>query len=382
MRLSESQDCWLRLLYAPQLSAEKCRGAVAASGSIEALLAASHSTLAGMGFSAATIAALREPDETRLDAGRRWLNTPGCALLTFDSPDWPESLARLDDAPLALWLRGRAALLAEPQLAIVGSRNPSHDGRETAMAFAAHLAQAGLVITSGLASGIDAAAHEGALTATGDTVAVLGCGPDEVYPQGNRALAARIADLGLLVSEYPPGTPPLRHHFPARNRIISGLSLGVLVVEAAARSGSLITARLAAEQGREVFAIPGSIHNPMARGCHRLIREGAKLVETSDDVLGELANQLGPMLRASTPAAADPLPDEPGRASAEVDPDYAKLLSVMEFAPVSMDQLMQRTGLTPETLSSMLLILELQGAVEILPGGRYATRGNAPRKRT
>lgn len=382
MSLTASQECWLKLLYTPQLSAAKCRVAVTACGGIEALLAASRSALAGLGFGPAAIAALRDPDEARLQAARQWLRTPGCTLLTFDAPGWPESLARLEDAPLALWLRGRIELLAEPQLAIVGSRNPSHDGRETARAFAAHLARAGLVITSGLASGIDAAAHEGALAATGDTVAVLGCGADEVYPQGNRELAARIAAKGLLVSEYPPGTPPLRHHFPARNRIISALSLGVLVVEAATRSGSLITARLAAEQGREVFAIPGSIHNPMARGCHRLIRDGAKLVETSDDVLGELATQLGPMLQAKAAEPVEPTHEELGQTLPALDPDYAKLLSSMAFAPASMDQLMQRTGLTPETLSSMLLILELQGAVEMLPGGRYATRGNAPRKRT
>ena len=382
MSLSDHDDLWLRLLYSPSLSADRCRAALAHCGSIEALVGASRSELVGMGFAADGIAALHNPDNRRLEAGRRWLNTPGCALLTADSSRWPESLARLDDAPLALWLRGRMELLEEPQIAIVGSRNPSHDGRDTARAFSGHLASAGLVITSGLASGIDAAAHEGALAACGDTVAVLGCGPDEVYPQANRALAARIAQQGLLVSEYPPGTPPLRHHFPARNRIISGLSLGVLVVEAAARSGSLITARLAAEQGREVFAIPGSIHNPMARGCHRLIREGAKLVETSNDVLGELAAQLGPMLRTKphAPAQAADAPAAPEPES--LDPEYAKLLSSLEFTAVSMDRLMQRTGLTPEMLSSMLLILELQGAVEILPGGRYARRGNAPRKRT
>lgn len=375
------------MLRLPGLGHRRLVAALAAAGSIQALASASASRLAAWGLPPDTRRALDEPaDPARLAADRAWLECPGQRLLTFDDPAYPARLRQLADPPAALWLRGRAELLAEPQLAIVGSRNPSHDGRDIAEAFAAHLSRAGLVITSGLAEGIDGAAHRGALQAGGDTVAVLGCGPDVVYPAVNRALAEDIATRGLLVSEHPPGTPPLRHHFPARNRLIAALTLGVLVVEAATRSGSLITARLAGDLGREVFAIPGSIHNPMARGCHQLIREGAKLVESGEDVLSELAGALGAWLRPASPevivAAAAELHAAPTPAPDAPDPEYRKLLSAMEFAPLTIDQLAARTGLTPGALSSMLLILELQGAVESRPGGRFAASRNAPRKRS
>ena len=295
-----------------------------------------------------------------------WMQRAGARLIAISDADFPPLLKQIPDPPLALFLRGDARLLASPQLAMVGSRNPSVEGRRNAEEFAAYLSRCGLTITSGMALGIDAASHRGALKAGGPTLAVWGTGLDRPYPPRNLDLAEEIAARGLLVSEFPPGTPPLPTHFPRRNRIISGLSVGTLVVEAASRSGSLITARLASEQGREVFAIPGSIHNPMARGCHRLLREGAKLVESAADILEELA----PLLKLELPAA-EPTADTAAAAPPE-DPEYRLLLNSLDFAPTSVDSLVERTGLTPDVVSSMLLMLELQGHVEASPGGRYS----------
>jgi DNA processing protein len=274
-----------------------------------------------------------------------------------------------------LYLRGDAALLAEPQIAMVGSRNPTPGGIDTAREFASYLAGLGLVITSGMAIGIDGAAHTGALE-SGRTIAVLGTGPDRVYPAAHRDLARRIAERGALLTEFPPGTGPHASHFPRRNRVISGLSLGTLVVEAAPRSGSLITARYAMEQGREVFAIPGSIHNPLARGCHELIRQGAKLVDSADQVLEEVGPQLR-RLMAEPPAARDQgVGASPLGASAMLtDPDYRQLLDAMGHDPLAPDQLIARSGLSAQAVSSMLLLLELQGHVSSYPGGRYSLRG-------
>jgi DNA processing protein len=253
---------------------------------------------------------------------------------------------------------------------VVGSRNPTALGRDTAEQFAGHLAKAGLAITSGLALGIDAASHRGALAAGGRTVAVLGCGLDAIYPRGNAELAARVAGNGALVSDLPTGTRPLKHHFPRRNRIISGLSVGTLVVEAALQSGSLITARLAAEQGREVFAIPGSIHNPMARGCHRLIRQGAKLVETAADIFAEL----GSLLAGFGAAIRTELADVKQVFGAVLDKDQEILLDALGFAPAGIDTLVARTGYAADAVASMLLILELEGRVAQQHGGLYCRR--------
>jgi DNA processing protein len=309
---------------------------------------------------------LRRPDLKAAEQDLAWLEASRARLIPLTDPAFPPPLRELADAPVALYVRGDAALLASPQLAMVGSRNPSTEGRHNAEAFSEYLAGCGLTITSGMALGIDAASHRGALKGGGRTVAVWGTGLDKPYPPAHRELAEEIADKGLLVSEFPPGTPPLPGHFPRRNRLISGLSLGTLVVEAASRSGSLITARLAGEQGREVFAIPGSIHNPMSRGCHRLIRDGAKLVESAGDILEELA----PLLKLeSTQARAAPIH---AGAGAPEDPEYALLLNSMDYAPTSVDALVERTGLTPDVVSSMLLMLELQGQVEASPGGRYS----------
>ncbi len=312
------------------------------------------------------------PDSPPPDDTLRWLDHPHRHLVHREHPAWPPLLNDLADAPLALFAEGDPDLLGFPLLAVVGSRHPTPAGVENATAFAGHLAGRGIGICSGLASGIDAAAHRGALAAGGATVAVLGCGPDQVYPRENSDLFRAVAESGVMVSEYPPGTPPRRGHFPRRNRLISGLSLGTLVVEAARRSGSLITARLAGEQGREVFAIPGSIHNPMARGCHRLIREGAVLVETADDILSEL----GPMAAAAAATGARAgAAETPPAGQPALDPEYVKLLEAFGFEAVTADILARRTGLTAAEVSSMLLILELQGHVGSAPGGRY-TRVN------
>jgi DNA processing protein len=296
-----------------------------------------------------------------------WLRRPDCCHIEPGHPHYPPQLLAIPDPPRSLFVRGDPAMLALPQLAIVGSRGPTPSGRETAFAFARRLANAGLAVTSGLAAGIDSAAHQGALAANGRTLAVCGTGLDRVYPRHNQSLADDIAARGALVSEFPPGTPPLPHHFPRRNRLISGLSLGVLVVEARYRSGSLITARLAAEQGREVFALPGSIHNPLARGCHRLIRDGARLVESPEEVLEGLQADL---FQALSSGPAQP-PDPAGFSGGPLDSDSKILLNACGFEPVDADILVARTGFSAAAVASMLLMLELRGELESSAGGKY-----------
>ena len=310
---------------------------------------------------------LKQPDWKQVDSDQRWLESPDAHFLPLSSTQYPQFLKDTPDAPLGLFVLGQLSSLTLPQVAMVGSRNPSRGGAQTAWEFARHFCRSGLVVTSGLALGIDAASHRGALAGGGPTLAVMATGLDRVYPASNRNLAHEIAANGALISEFPPGTSPRRGHFPRRNRIISGLSQGVLVVEAALKSGSLITARLAGEQGREVFAIPGSIHNPLARGCHRLIREGAKLVETAADVLEELAPKLQQFLLESDPQGSDP----PRTISEPYDDEHHQLLDAMGFDPVSTDTLVERTGLPPEAVSSMLLLLEMEGRVASEPGGLF-----------
>jgi DNA processing protein len=362
---------WLRLIRTPGFGAAAWRKLAGTAGDLDpaALFRYTAARLRAYGITeGAADALVVAPDEEALDRDLEWLHAAARRhLLPLTHPRFPARLREIPDPPLALFAAGDLDLLDSPQVAIVGSRNPSPGGRRSAHDFARYLASAGLVITSGLAEGIDGAAHEGALAGDGMTLAVAGTGPDRVYPAVNRDLAHRIVGSGLLVTEFPPGTGPRPGHFPRRNRIISALSLGVLVVEAAERSGSLITARLANEYGREVFAIPGSIHNPLARGCHRLIRQGAKLVEAAADILEEL----GPLL---TPATAVPRPPE-GTTPPALDSDYRALVDVMGYDPVGMDVLAARSGLTPAALSSMLLILELKGYVSAFPGGRYSRSG-------
>jgi DNA processing protein len=309
--------------------------------------------------------ALRER-EAGVAADLAWCESdPRHRILARDDPDYPVLLTELPDPPPVLYLVGNPALLQCPQIAVVGSRGATPQGLRHAEQFGRSLAQAGLAVTSGLALGIDGAAHRGALDAAdGRTIAVVATGPDRVYPSRHRRLAHRIADHGLIVSLWPVGTLARPGHFPQRNRVISGLALGTLVVEAALRSGSLITARLAAEQGRSVYAIPGSILSPVSRGCHRLIQEGAQLVESPDDILEDLAEWLG-LGRASAPPTGAEI-DTTG-----MDPEQAEVLDRMGFDPVPMEALLQRTGLTVEALSSILVLLELNGRVAALSHGRY-----------
>ncbi len=296
---------------------------------------------------------LAEPDAAQLAPVHDWLAQPGNSLLTLADEDYPRSLLEIADPPAVLYCKGRRALLGQACLGIVGSRNATPQGLRDAEAFAHALSDAGLTIVSGLALGIDAAAHRGGLAGLGSSIAVVGTGLDRVYPARNKALAHHLAEDGLIVSEFPLGTPPLPNHFPRRNRLISGLSRGVLVVEAAPDSGSLITARVATEQGRDVFAIPGSIHSPLARGCHTLIKQGAKLVESAADILDELAWQQ----RLAPPELPEILADP--------------LLGAFDGAPTTLDTLAQRSGLTLDALSAKLLTLELEGRIAALPGGRY-----------
>jgi len=306
---------------------------------------------------------LSSPDESAIESDIDWLEGSGARIVLYTDPEYPPLLRESAGAPAVLYVLGSVGALSAPQLAMVGSRSPTAAGRATAREFAAWFARAGLTVTSGLAFGIDAASHEGALAGGGLTIAVLGSGLDRIYPAEHAALAARIAHCGALVSEFPPRTAPQRSHFPRRNRIISGLSLGTLVVEAARQSGSLITARLAAEAGREVFAIPGSIHSPVSRGCHALIKSGAKLVEEAADVLTELKISV-PKEQLTGPSAAAP---EGGA----LDNEYEMLLDALGFEPATIDTLVARTSLPSASVASMLLILELGGRVASLPGGRY-----------
>ncbi len=358
-------DTWLRLAMAGPLSATTLQRIACCLAKGTSLGALSTHTLTAAGVPAALAETLLQPD-SKLDSARAWLDQPDNTLVTLNSAQYPSLLREIADPPATLFVRGRYEFLQLPQLAMVGSRNPTPAGEITAQRFARYFAGRGLAITSGLATGIDGASHSGALDAGGITIAVCATGLDQTYPAVNKALAARIAEHGALISEFPLGTAPRRHHFPRRNRIISGMSVGTLVVEAARRSGSLITARTAIEQGREVFAIPGSIHNPMARGCHSLIRGGAKLVETAEDVLEEISGLVGAQLEqtgtvtATAESSADPL-----------DSDYVKLLDAMGFDPVGQDTLVERSGLTAAEVSSMLLILELRGTVVAAQGGLF-----------
>lgn len=364
-------DAWLRLALAPGIGNASLLRLLTAFGSPEAVLASGRGALAAHLSPAQCDALLAEPDAARLAAAHAWLDQPGNSLLTLGDADYPQTLLEIADPPAVLYCKGRRELLSRPCLGVVGSRNATPQGARDAEAFAHALSDAGLTIASGLALGIDAAAHRGGLAGAGSSVAVVGTGLDRIYPARNKALAHRLADTGAIVSEFALGTPPLAGNFPRRNRIISGLSRGVLVVEAAPDSGSLITARVAAEQGREVFAIPGSIHSPLARGCHALIKQGAKLVESAADILDELAwlrldRPQGESL-AACPSRVPQRLAPPQLPEAPADP----VLDALDGAPTPLDILAQRTGLTLDALSAKLLTLELEGRIASLPGGRY-----------
>lgn len=375
LRSPEETEAWLVLLRAPGLGAARLRSLVTRAGSAAAVLSSLEPLRREFFFAEETLAWLRTPDHARIAADADWLGADGQHLLTWLDEDYPALLREAGAAPAALFVAGDTSRLWLPQIAIVGARNATAGGLANARSFAQHLAAAGFAVTSGLADGVDAAAHSATLDAGASTVAVMGTGPDLIYPRKHAALAARIRASGALVSEFPPGIEARPAHFPRRNRIIAGLSLGVLVVEASTQSGSLITARLAGEQGREVFALPGSIHNPLARGCHQLIRQGARLVETAAEIiedLAPLAQALGERLRQHLllPASIDTV----ASAAPARDADYSRVLAALGHDPTGLDELSARTGLGVAALSSMLLLLELDGEVSSCGGGRYQRR--------
>jgi DNA processing protein len=358
----EEREAWLRLALAPGISASTARVLLATFGLPDAIFAADRpaqiARLVGEPAARALLGPPAGESAALLDRANAWLDAgPERNLICLADADYPPALLALADAPLVLFAAGRRELLRQPALAVVGSRSATRQGLLNAAAFAAALARSGLCIVSGMARGIDGAAHRGALDAQGGTVAVLGTGPDVVYPAAHARLASEIAGRGLLLSEYAPGTPPRTHHFPQRNRLIAALSRGVLVVEATTHSGSLITARLAGELGREVFAIPGSIHSPQARGCHRLIRDGAKLVERAQDVLEELH-----IVPAAPAAQAAATPTAPAQQA---------LLAAMGDDPVHIDTLAHHLDDDSGATAAALLELELAGRVERLPGNRF-----------
>lgn len=366
------REAWLLLSQVPGIGSRYFQRLLDRYGKAANALRAPPDQLGDLGLPQRAIQQLKAIRPDAISPTLEWLRQPGHQMLTLADADYPKLLRQIDDPPPVLYLIGNTGLLHQPQLAVVGSRNPTPTGLGNAREFSRALAAAGLCITSGLAIGVDGAAHAGALS-KGQTIAVLGTGPDRIYPASHQELAHRIAEQGLLVSEFAPGTPARAENFPRRNRVISGLALGTLVVEAAPQSGSLITARLATEQGREVFAIPGSIHNPQARGCHALIRQGAKLVESAQDIVEELGALLG-----SLESPRDSLLPTPQAAVTDRlnDPDYQQLLDALGYDLVSIDELITRTGLTTEAVSSMLLLLELDGHVSSAPGGRYCRADN------
>jgi DNA processing protein len=349
---------WLQLMLTPGLGDAAIRGLLKQFGLPESILAATRAQLERAAGPAAAQLLRPETIASEIEHALRWVDEPGHAIVTLADAAYPKLLLEISDPPPLLYAVGRIELLGRPSLAIVGSRNATAQGARDAEQFAKAFSVAGLTIISGLALGIDAAAHRGGLEAEGSTIAVLGTGADVIYPRQNAPLAGRIAESGLLLSEFPLGTGGAAHNFPRRNRLISGLAQGCLVVEAALGSGSLITARAAVEQGREVFALPGSIHSPLTKGCHALIKQGAKLVESAEDVLAELTafRRTGfASTRAAVPQAGEP----------------EALLTHMGFDPVDLDSLCVRAGLPAEQVSAELLRLELAGRVAALPGGLY-----------
>ncbi|WP_320159499.1 DNA-processing protein DprA [Marinobacter sp. 1-3A] len=361
---------WLFLTCLPKFGRTRRRAMLATIPNLVELLTKNAATLRALGLHTETVAAIlawQQQDETNASVRTTRQVLLACerhaiGILSWQSPDYPEALRHIHDAPLVLYTRGDASLLSREQIGIIGSRNATPAGLDHARSFAGELSGRGLLVTSGLALGVDGAAHAGALDAGHPTIAVIGCGLDRIYPNQHRRLGERVIANGLLVSEYPPGTPARAAHFPQRNRIISGLSRGILVVEAGLKSGSLITARLALEQGREVFAIPGSIHSPVARGCHYLIKQGARLVEQVDDILEELgASWAQPLEQHSQAPAASPL--------AGLDSREIAVFEALGYDPQSTDTLCMATGLPADQLVQSLLLLELEGLVSSAPGG-------------
>lgn len=368
----EALRAWLRLSAIPGLGAERQRKLLAAFGLPQQIFDAGRGAIAAVVGAQAADALIRTAPPDWLDAALAWAAEAGNHILTLADTSYPRALLDISDPPILLYLKGNPALLQHSAIAIVGARSATAQGEANAEAFARALCERGFAIVSGLAAGIDACAHRGALAAAGaGTIAVIGTGIDRVYPARNAELARRIATEGAILSELPLGSPALPHHFPRRNRIIAGLAQGVLVVEAALNSGSLITARLASEGGREVFAIPGSIHSPLSRGCHRLIRDGAKLVETAEDVVEELRGRLGWTTTPSAERSSHPPASAAAQLGFERDPEAERVLQLIGHDPVDLDTLAMRSGLTVDALYAILLPLELDGQLARLPGGRF-----------
>jgi DNA processing protein len=364
---------WLTLSHIPGVGPSTFITLLNEFGSAEAALNASRQQLTSLAIKTDIADALIAQGNTEIGPGvsadLEWCEQEGHHIITLFDERYPGQLKELSDAPAVLYVRGDPDFLLQPQLAMVGTRNPTAVGRNTAKEFARHLSDVGVTITSGLASGIDGASHEGALTGLAGTIAVVAHGLDIVYPAQHQKLAQRICEKGAVISEMPIGTQPQRGLFPRRNRLISAISLGTLVVEAALKSGSLITARLALEQNKEVFAIPGSIHNPMARGCHQLIRQGAKLVESADDILEELP--LSPAKNSLYPEKPDKdTQEKPKDPHKMLDPDHQKLLKCLAYEPASIDELVVRSHFNAAEIASMLLIMELEGII-VSQDGRY-----------
>jgi DNA processing protein len=353
--MNDSGDlaAWIELSLVSGLGGQKFRSLLSTFGLPANVFNATRSQLGRVVPEALAAAILERSSGSEVEKALQWAAQPGHKVLTLADTEYPKLLLEIPDPPALLYVAGNAKLLSSPSLAVVGSRNATPQGLKNAQTFARVFSDAGLVIVSGLALGVDSAAHRGGLEGRGSTIAVLGTGVDITYPRRNEPLAEEILLRGALVSEFPLGTPPNAGNFPRRNRLISGLARGCLVVEAALDSGSLITARLAAEQGREVLAIPGSIHSPLSRGCHALIKQGAKLVESAQDVLEELGAAVAPEKRSPDPGEGHDLLDKMG------------------FDPCDIDGLMARSGLTAEIVSSILLQLELEGKIAGLPGGLY-----------
>ncbi len=363
----DERAAWLALHRAPGVGARTFHRLLRRFGSARAALNAETRALEEARVRAPAIAYLRAPDWAAVDNTLAWADVPGQHLVLLSDPGYPPQLRDLDDAPPVLYVLGDPAHLGPPQVAMVGSRNATRTGKQLARAWAAELAAAGIGVTSGMAYGVDAAAHQGALDANGFTIAVMGTGADRIYPTAHGTLAETIRRSGALLTELPLGTAPIAENFPRRNRIISGLALATVVIEAQFGSGSLITARHAMAQGREVFAVPGPVASPGSRGCHALIREGAVLVESVGEVLRDLAPQLHAAVDPALRAQADAVAAQP-----QLEADYQHLLNCIEHEPVPIDTLVERSGLTAQAVSSMLLILELQGYVRSEAGGKYA----------
>jgi DNA processing protein len=368
---------WLMLAKTPGIGTKTYSKLLEHFGSPDAVLTASSSDLAAIGLNTKSLNFLKAPDWSLVDADFAWAEQQSAHILSLDDELYPRLLREIADPPPILYVYGQLSALSLNPFAMVGSRNPSKTGTETAFAFAKHLSLMGFSIVSGLALGIDAASHEGALAAGGATIAVTGTGLDRVYPAKHKDIAHKITETGALVSEFPPGTAPTPGNFPRRNRIISGLSYGVLVVEATLKSGSLITARLAVEQGREVFAVPGSIHHPQAKGCNALIREGAKLVETAQHILEEFQGigsvMLDNLSQENYGKNGQSVENfENPSDSTELDDEYRKVLEGVGFEPTSVDIVITRCGLTADAVCSMLLVLELRGYINSVTGGGYS----------